>query len=203
MLACRLARLRAGCLDCRINHFRVALRGNFLLSNGDHITDGAMLTLGLAGLGAGRCNCRINDLGVALGGDYFLRNEDFVTDGAVLALGQAGFGTGRLDGRVSDFGVAGGSDCFGLGCIANCAGVGLGTGVLTGRRGRDLALIPAVALGLNGFTLGDFFVADGADCITGVAVLGAGGILLVDHLGERMVVRPVGLEGQIGKSKQF
>ena len=56
-----------------------------------------------------------------------------------------------------------------------------------------------VALGLNGFTLDDFLAADGADCITGVAVLGAGGVLLVDHLGERMVVRPAGFKGQVGE----
>ena len=54
-----------------------------------------------------------------------------------------------------------------------------------------------VALGLNGFTLGDLLAADGADRITGVAVLGAGGILLVDHLGERMVVLPLGVKSGV------
>ncbi len=54
-----------------------------------------------------------------------------------------------------------------------------------------------MALSLNSFALGDFLAADGTDCITGVAILGAGGVLLVDHLGERMVVLPLGVEGGI------
>ena len=60
-----------------------------------------------------------------------------------------------------------------------------------------------MTLDLNGFTLGDFLAADGADCITGVAALGAGGILLVDYLGERMIVLPLGIKsgvlGQINR----
>ena len=51
-------------------------------------------------------------------------------------------------------------DCFCLGCIANCAGVGLDTGVLTGRRGRDLALVPDVTLGRGHFLRFDNRSAD-------------------------------------------
>ena len=67
------------------------------------------------------------------------------------------------------------------------------------RAGRSLCCIDyfCVALGLNGFTLGVFLAADGADRITGVAVLGAGGILLVDHLGERMIVLPLGVKSGV------
>ena len=54
-----------------------------------------------------------------------------------------------------------------------------------------------MTLDLNGFTLGDFLAADGADCITGVAALGAGGILLVDHLGERMIVLPLSIKSGV------
>ena len=54
-----------------------------------------------------------------------------------------------------------------------------------------------VALSLNSFALGDFLAADGADRITGAAGLGAGGILLVDHLGERMIVLPLGVKNGV------
>ena len=363
MLAFRLARLRAGRLDCRVDHFRVTLRGNFLLSNGDHITDGAVLALSLAGFGASRLNSRINDLGMALGRNLFLCNENFFADGAVLALGLAGFGAGRLDSRINDFGVAGrrnlslcnenfianravltfgqsslragrslccvndfgvplggslslcnenfianravltfgqsslragrslccvndfgvplggnlslcnenfianravlafgqtslragwglccidyfgvagrgdlfhtgenritngalrtgrmtslgaGSglfrnfnrsmssciDCFGLGCIANCAGVGLDAGILTGRRGRNHAFVPAVALCRNGFTRLLYFITNLAIGIADVAFLSAGRLTAITNLGQRVVILPAGFEGQVGE----
>ena len=71
-----------------------------------------------------------------------------------------GAGSGLF--RNFNRGMPGCIDCFGLGCIANCAGVGLDTGVLTGRRGRDLALIPRVA-GRRDFGLrSEHHAADGA-----------------------------------------
>ena len=202
MLAFALAGFGAGRLDCRVDDLGMTLGWNLCLCNENLVTDGAMLTLGLAGCGAGSCNSFVDHLGMALGGDFFHTGENRLTNGALRTRLVAGLGAGgRLLRHVND-GVAGGSDCFGLGCIANCAGVGLDTDVQTGRRGRNHAFVPAVALGLNGFTLGDLLAADGADRITGVAGLGAGGVLLVDHL-ERMFVLPAGLESQIGKSKQF
>ena len=79
------------------------------------------------------------------------------------------------DGAVLTLGQAG----FGAGRLDPCVN-GLG-----------------VALSLNGFTLGDFLAADFADRITGVAILGAGSVLLVDHLGERMVVLPLGIKSGV------
>ena len=115
----------------------------------------------------------------------------------MLAFGQAGLGAGCRNSLVNDLGVALGGNHFLLheNFVTNRAVLTLGlAGFRAGRlncRVNDLG----VALGLNGFTLGDLLAADGADRITGVAVLGAGGILLVDHLGERMIVLPLGVEG--------
>ena len=121
---------------------------------------------------------------MALGGDFFHTGENRLTNGALRTRLVAGLGAGgRLLRHVND-GVAGGSDCIGLGCIANCAGVGLNAGALTGGSGCDLALIPAVALGGNHFLCLNDRVADRAVLARGLAGLGAGGCLyFVNDLG--------------------
>ena len=63
---------------------------------------------------------------------------------------------------------------FGLGFIANRAGVGLDAGILTGRRGRDLALIPTVALGGNLSLCNEDLIAHRAVLTLGLAGLRAG-----------------------------
>ena len=257
----------------------MTLGGEYLLCNDDLVADRAMLTLGQASLGTGSRNSRIDDLGMTLGGDLFHTGENCIANGALRTGRMTSLGAGSGLFRNFNWGMPGCVDCFGLGCIANCAGVGLDAGVLTGSGGGDHAVIPlvagggdfglrrknnaadraadairqtrfgtgrrlarngllgvagrgnhflrnknfvadgavltlslagfragrlnsriddlGVALSLNGLTLGDFLAADGADRITGVAVLGAGGILLVDHLGERMVVLPLGIKSGI------
>ena len=87
-------------------------------------------------------------------------------------MASLGAGSGLF--RNFNRGMPGCVDCFGLGCIANCAGVGLDTGVLTGRGGRDLALIPSVALGGNLFLRFDNRSADRAVRACGLAGHGAG-----------------------------
>ena len=120
----------------------------------------------------------------------------------MLALSLAGFRAGRRNSRIDDLGVAGGSDCFGLGCIANCAGVGLGTGVLTGRRGRNHAFVPAVALCRNGFTRLLYFITNLAIGIAGVAFLSAGRLTAITNLGQRVVILPAGFEDQVGEGEE-
>ena len=93
-------------------------------------------------------------------------------------------------------------DCFGLGCIANCAGVGLGTGVLTGSGGGNHALIPAVALCRNGFTRLLYFITNLAIGIAGVAFLSAGRLTATTNLGQRVVILPAGFEGQVGEGEE-
>ena len=181
----------------------VALGGNLFLRFDNRSADGAADAIRQTRFGTG-CGLAHNGLlGMPLGRNLFLCNEDFVTDGAVLAFRLARLRAGRRNSRIDDLGVAGGSDCFGLGCIANCAGVGLGTGVLTGSGGGNHALIPAVALCRNGFTRLLYFITNLAIGIAGVAFLSAGRLTATTNLGQRVVILPAGLEGQIGKSKQF
>ena len=271
--------LSAGWSLCCIDYFCVAGRGDFFLGNEYSIADRAVLALGQTSLRAGRSLCCIDYFCVAGRRDFFHTGEDCRTNGALRTGRMTSLGAGSGLFRNFNRSMSSCVDCFGLGCIANCAGVGLDAGILTGRRGRDLALIPTVALGgnlflrfdnrsadraadairqtrfgtgcglahngllsvtgsrdhflfnndfvanramltfgqsslragwslccidyfcvalgLNGFTLGVFLAADGADRITGVAVLGAGGILLVDHLGERMIVLPLGIKSGV------
>ena len=162
VLALGLAGLGAGRCNRRVDDLGMALCGNRLLCNDDLAADGAVLTLGLAGFGAGRCNRRVNHLGVARCRDFLHAGEDCRTNGALRTGRMTSLGAGSGLFRNVNRGMPGCIDCFGLGCIANCAGVGLDTGVLTGRRGRDLALIPAVALGGNLFLRFDHRSADRA-----------------------------------------
>ena len=279
VLALSLAGFGASRLNCRINDLGMSLGWDHFLRNKDFVADRAVLALGQTSLRAGRSLCCIDYFCVAGRRDFFHTGEDCLTNGALRTGRMTSLGAGSGLFRNFNRSMSSCVDCFGLGCIANCAGVGLDTGVLTGRRGRDLALIPAVALGgnlflrfdnrsadraadairqtrfgtgcglahngllsvtgsrdlslrnddcvadgavlalslagfgagrldpcvndfgvtlgLNGFTLGDFLAADGADRITGVAVLGAGGILLVDHLGQRMIVLPLSIKSGV------
>ena len=279
VLALSLAGFGASRLNSRINDLGMSLGRDFFLSNEYSIADRAVLAFGQTSLSAGWSLCCIDYFCVAGRGDFFHTGENRITNGALRTGCMTSLGAGSGLFRNFNRGMPGCIDCFGLGCIANCAGVGLDAGILTGRRGRDLALIPTVALGrnlflrfdnrsadraadairqtrfgtgcglahngllgvagrrdlslrnddcvadgavlafrlawlragrldpcvndlgvalgLNGFTLGDFLAADGADCITGVAILGAGDILLVDHLGERMVVLPLGIKSGV------
>ena len=138
MLAFRLAGLCAGRLDCRVDHFGVALRRNFF---GFHCI--AAFTLAAAGLltlfRAGRfgrnrprapvmaerfaVRCTASRAGsrlcaacrcpaVALCWDLSLGDKNFITDGAVLAFRLARLRTGRFDRMVDHFRMALGRNSF-------------------------------------------------------------------------------------------
>ena len=172
---------------------------DFRLRNENFVANRAVLALSLAGRGAGCLNSLVNDLGVSLGGNLFLLHENFVTNRAVLTLGQTSTLASRLNSRVNDFRMTRGGNLF----LRNKDFVADGAVLAFGLAGRcagsrnSLVNDLGVALSLNSFALGDFLAADGADRITGAAGLGAGGILLVDHLGERMIVLPLGVKNGV------
>ena len=162
MLAIGLAGRRTGRLNCLVNDLGVSLGGDHFLRNGDLITDGAVLAFGQTSLSAGWSLCCIDYFCVAGRGDFFHTGENRITNGALRTGRMTSLGAGSGLFRNFNQSMSSRVDCFGLGCIANCAGGGLDAGILTGRRGRDLALIPAVALGGNLFLCNEDFVTDGA-----------------------------------------
>ena len=238
VLALGLAGLGAGRCNCRVDDLGVSLGGDFL---------GLGLTAGRAGKGldtlvlAGR---RSGDLAgvpvVARCGDLFHTGEDRAADRALRTGRMTSLGAGSGLFRNFNRSMSSLVDRFGLGFLADRAGKGLDTGVLTGGRsghlalipavagggdflrpgrtaplvgagvGLDtdvftgggsghLALIPAVALCRNGFTRLLYFITNLAIGIAGVAGLGAGRLTASTNLGQRVVIRPVGFEGQVGE----
>ena len=135
-----------------------------------------------------RCFDRIANLRLVAGsGDHFNSGDRCAANRAFDARRMTGLGAGSGLFRNCNRSMSSRVDCFSLGCIANCAGVGLDTGVLTGGSGRDLALIPAVALGGNSRAGAYFLAAILAVGVAGVAILGAGCVLRVADFGIFMV----------------
>ena len=162
VLALGLAGFGAGRLNRRVNDLGMSLCRDYFLRNEDFVADRAVLALGQTGLRAGWSLCCIDYFCVAGCGDLLHTGENRITNGALRTGFMTSLGAGSGLFRNFNRGMPGCVDCFGLGCIANCAGVGLDAGVLTGGSGRDLALIPAVALGGNLFLLFDNRSADRA-----------------------------------------
>ena len=135
-----------------------------------------------------RCFDRIANLRlVASSRDHFNSGDRCAANRAFDARRMTGLGAGSGLFRNFNRSMSSRVDCFSLGCIANCAGVGLDTGVLTGGSGRDLALIPAVALGGNSRAGAYFLAAILAVGVAGVAILGAGCVLRVADFGIFMI----------------
>mgnify|MGYP000223035057 CR=1 FL=1 len=139
VLALSLAGFDASRLNSRINDLGMALGRDFFLGNEYSIADGAVLAFGQTSLRAGWSLCCIDYFCVAGRGDLFHTGENRITNGALRTGFMTSLGAGSGLFRNFNRSMSSRIYCFGLGCIANCAGVGLDTGVLTGRRGRDLA----------------------------------------------------------------
>ena len=154
----------------------MALGEDHFLGNEDFVADRAVLTLGQTSLRAGRSLCCIDYFCVAGRRDFFHTGENRITNGALRTGCMTSLGAGC--GLLGNFNgsMTGSSDCFGFGFVADCAGVGLDTGIFTGRSGRDLALIPTVSIRGNLSLRNDDCVADGAVLALGLAGCGAGGL---------------------------
>ena len=174
MLALGLAGFGAGRFDCRVYDLGVSRCGNDLLCNDDRVADGAMLALGLAGCGASSFNSFVDHLGMTRCGDFLNSGDRRAADRAFDARRMTGFRAGcglfsNINGSMT-----GSSDCFCFGFVADRAGVGLDTGIFTGRSGRDLALIPLVSRCGNFLHAGESLAADRAFFAGFVSGLGAG-----------------------------
>ena len=200
VLAFGQASLRAGRSLCCIDYFCVARGGDLFHTGDDRAADGALRTGRITGLGAGGGLFRNFNRSMSSLVDRF--GLGFLADRAGKGLDTRIIAGGRSGHLALIPLVAGGGDFLRLGCIANCAGVSLDTDVQTGRRGRDLALIPAVALCRNGFTRLLYFITNLAIGIAGVAGLGAGRLTATTNLGQRVVILPAGLEGQVGEGEE-
>ena len=133
-----------------------------------------MLALGLTGLGAGSFNSIINDFGVTLGGDFLNSGDRCAADRAFDARRMTGFRAGGgLFSNINER-MTGCIKHFGFGLVADRAGVGLDTGIFTGRSGRDLALIPLVSRCGNFLHAGESLAADRAFFAGFMTSLGAG-----------------------------
>ena len=122
MLALGHARLRAGRLHRRVDHFLMTTGGNLLLCHQHFLADRAMLALGQARLCTGRFHRLVNHFLMATGGNLLLCHQHFLADRAMLSFGQARLCTGRLHRRVNDHLVPLGGDCFLL-CSCGLAAV--------------------------------------------------------------------------------
>ena len=184
MLALGQSGLRAGGGDCRVDDLGVSLCGNHFLSNKNLIADGAVLAFRLAGLGTGGLNRRVDDLGVPLRGNLLHAGENCVTLRALGTGFVSGLSAGcRLFSNINGS-MTSSINRFGSGCVADRAGVGLDTGIFTGRSGRNLAVIPTVSLRGNLCLCHENLIADRAVLALGLTGFCAGGgDCLVDDLG--------------------
>ena len=180
----------------------MALGWNLCLCFDNRSADRAADAIRQTRFGAGRRLARNGLLSVAGRGDLFHTGENRLTNGALRTGFMTSLGAGSGLFRNFNRSMSSRVDCFGLGCIANCAGVGLGTGVLTGSGGGNHALIPAVALCRNGFTRLLYFITNLAIGIAGVAFLSAGRLTAITNLGQRVVILPAGFEDQVGEGEE-
>ena len=174
MLALGLAGCGAGGGDCRVDDLGMALGRDFFLGNEYSIADGAVLAFGQTSLSAGWSLCCIDYFCVAGRRDFFHTGENRITNGALRTGCMTSLGAGcRLLGNFNGS-MTGSIDCFGFGLVADRAGVGLDTGIFTGRSGRDLALIPLVSRCGNFLHAGESLAADRAFFAGFMTSLGAG-----------------------------
>ena len=114
VLAFRQAGLRAGRLNRRVDHFRVALRRDHFLSGNHRIADRALLSICQTSFRTGCCLTGNLLCLVAGCGNHFLRNENLVANRAVLAFRQTSLCAGWSLCCIDHFRMASRGDHFAL-----------------------------------------------------------------------------------------